>query len=386
MYREIYLDNSATTRPYGDVVKYMNDISLNSYGNPSSLHTKGIEAEKVVNTARERIAKCLDADLKEIYFTSGGTESNNLAIMGYLSANPRKGRHIITTKIEHPSVVEVFKHLENNGYKVNYIDVDSEGKINLDQLKDSICESTSLISIILVNNETGTVQPVDEIIGIRNKLNSPAVIHMDAVQAFGKMCIVPKKTGIDLLSVSSHKIHGPKGIGALYASGSIRLKPVLFGGGQESSLRSGTENVPGIGGFGLAAEMTFGSLDTSRDKVSNLKNAFVNGLGNCSFDYRIISSPDSSPFILNVAFDGLRSEVLLHHLEERNIYVSTGSACSSRKNTRSHVLVSMGLPSNIIDGAVRFSFSAFNTPEDIGDTLESLEDIVPRIQMRRNRR
>jgi cysteine desulfurase len=386
MDREIYLDNSATTRPYDEVIEYMSEINRNIYGNPSSLHTKGIEAERLVKTARDRIAICLEADMKEIYFTSGGTESNNLAIKGYIDANPRKGRSIITTKVEHPSVMEVFKHLENTGYKVDYIDVDQQGKINLKQLEDKINETTSFISIMLVNNETGAIQPIEEIAAIKNNRNNQAVLHVDAVQAFGKLNVLPKKSGIDLLSVSSHKIHGPKGVGALYASKAIRLKPVLFGGGQESTLRSGTENVPGIAGFGLAAEMTYRQLDEGRKKAVNLKTGFLEKLKDCSFEYRVLSSMESSPFILNISFGGLRSEVLLHHLEERNIFVSTGSACSSRKNKKSHVLAAMGLPANIIDGALRFSFSIFNHPEDIADTINALNDIVPRIQTRRKNR
>jgi len=382
MNREIYLDNSATTRPYDDVIEYMGEINRNVYGNPSSLHTKGIEAERLIKKAREAIADSMGVTPKEIYFTSGGTESNNLAIRGYLKANPRKGRHIITTKIEHPSVLEVYKHLEKNGYAVDYVEVDSRGIIDLDDLKSKVTGDTSLISVIMVNNEIGSIQPIDEIVRIKNSVNSQAAIHIDAVQAYGKMPLMPKKVDVDMVSISSHKIHGPKGVGALYVNKALKIKPILFGGGQESALRSGTENVAGICGFGLAAELTFKRLEESRSKVERLRDMFVDGLKNSSFEYRILSPEGSSPYILNVSFRNVRAEVLLHHLEEKNIYVSTGSACSSRKKLHSHVLTAMRLETCDIEGAIRFSFSAYNSEQDILDTLKALEDILPKIQIK----
>jgi cysteine desulfurase len=380
MQREIYLDNSATTRQYDEVTDIMAETARNFYGNPSSLHTKGIEAERLVKASRESLAEFLDVNSNEIYFTSGGTESNNLAIRGYLEANPRKGRHIIATKTEHPSVLEVYKNLAASGFITDFINVDSNGQIDLDELKQKICEDTSLISIILVNNETGAIQPIEEIVNIKNDINRHASIHVDAVQAFGKIKLLPKKTGIELMSISSHKIHGPKGVGALYVSNSIKIKPVLFGGGQESLLRSGTENVPGIVGFGLAVERTFNNMETNLKHVAELKHCFVNKLKDSSFEYSVLSPAISSEYILNVAFKGLRAEVLLHHLEERKIYVSTGSACSSRKKVRSHVLTAMGIMPELVDGAVRFSFSTLNNLSDIEETMCALEDIVPRLQ------
>lgn len=383
MYNEIYLDNSATTRPLDEVTDYMNNINKNVYGNPSSLHKKGIEAEKLVKQARENIACTLGVDGKEIYFTSGGTESNNLAIRGYLDANTRRGKHVVTTVIEHPSVLEVYKHLEEKGYNVDYIKVDSNGVVDLEDLKRKITLETALISIIYINNEIGTIQPIEEIVKVRNILNREAVIHIDAVQSYGKLKILPKKSGIGMMSVSSHKIHGPKGVGALFVDKSIKIKPLFFGGGQESLIRSGTENVPGICGFGLAAEKYFSNLTERNLKIIDLKNIFIESLKEKFDGFKVISPENSSPYILNISFKDVKAEVLLHHLEEKNIYVSTGSACSSRKNIHSHVLKALGLDNPEIDGAIRFSFSGFNTEDDIAETVEAIKEIVPRIKFNR---
>lgn len=386
MQSEIYFDNSATTRQYDEVTTFMADVATKTYGNPSSLHTKGIEAEKLIKAARETIAASLGAESKEIYFTSGGTESNNLAIRGYLDANLRKGKHIITTKTEHPSVLEVYRHLEELGYSVDYIGVDETGRLNLQEFKDKLNQETALISIILINNETGTIQRLEEISAIRDSINPQAVIHADAVQAYGKIAINPPGFGIDLLSMSSHKIHGPKGVGALYASKKVKLKPLFFGGGQEALLRSGTENVPGIAGFGLASELTFDNLKNSRERVGALKNDFIEKLTESGISHRIISPIDASPYILNAAFEDVRAEVLLHHLEQKGIFVSTGSACSSHKSTRSHVLSAMGIPPQLIDGTIRFSFSAFNTAEEIDITIEAIKKIIPIIEIHRKQK
>ncbi len=383
MQKEIYLDNSATTRQYDDVTSLMADIAANKYGNPSSLHTKGMEAEKLVNSARKEIADSLGAEPREIYFTSGGTESNNLAIRGYLDANPRKGKHIITTKAEHPSVMEVYRHLEEQGYRVDYIGIDEKGSIDLRELRDKISSETSLISFIMVNNETGAIQQMDRIAAIRDELNPQAVIHADAVQAYGKIRILPEKSGIGLMSLSSHKIHGPKGVGALYVSRRIRIKPLFFGGGQEALMRSGTENVPGIAGLGLAAKMTFEKLESNYDKVSNIKQRFIEMLAGSGIEHRVNSPEDASPYVINISFADVRAEVLLHHLEQKGIYVSTGSACSSHKNTRSHVLTAMSVPAALIDGAIRFSLSGFNTQAEIEQTVDALKDIIPVIDIKR---
>ncbi|MGI6669357.1 MAG: cysteine desulfurase family protein [Acetivibrionales bacterium] len=386
MHSEIYLDNASTTRQFDEVTALMADVASNKYGNPSSLHTKGIEAEKLVRSARETIAETLGADIGEIIFTSGGTESNNLAVIGYLEANHRRGNHVITTKTEHPSVLEVYRHLEEKGYRVDYIGVDGNGMIDLNQLRDKLCRDTVLVSVIAVNNETGTIQDLGKISSIRDELSPQAVIHADAVQAYCKMPIMPRDSGIGLMSFSSHKIHGPKGIGALYVSEKLRIKPLLYGGGQESLLRSGTENVPGIAGFGLAAAMMFETLDDNYRKVRLLKELFIDKLSSSGIVHKVISPPDGSPYIVNVAFEGVRGEVLLHHLEQKGIYVSTGSACSSRKNTRSHVLEAMGIADDLIDGAIRFSFSTFNTEQEIGIVIETLKEIVPAVRIRRRQK
>ncbi len=382
--RDIYLDNSATTRPYDEVIEYISEINKNVYGNPSSMHTKGLEAEKHIKSAREAIAKSLGAEGQEIYFTSGGTESNNLAILGYLEANPRKGKHVITTKVEHPSVLEVYKLLMERGYRVDFLEVDNNGIIDVGGLKGAINTDTALISIIYINNEIGTLQPLGDIVEIKNSINRDTVIHVDAVQAYGKMRILPRKLGIDLMSMSSHKIHGPKGVGALYIRKGIKIRPLFSGGGQESSMRSGTENVSGICGFGMAADMTYKKLDENYEKCRVLKAHFIEELKKeLAEDVFIVSPEDSSPYILNVSFANIRSEVLLHHLEMKNIFVSTGSACSSRKNMHSHVLKALGLKPDKIDGAVRFSFSGFNTIEDIDETINALKDILPKINIKR---
>lgn len=383
---EIYLDNSATTRQYDEVTKLISDAAANKYGNPSSLHTKGIEAERLIINARETIARTIGAEPSEIYFTSGGTESNNLAIIGYLEANPRKGKHIITTKTEHPSVLEVFRNLESKGFRVDYLDVDEKGQVRLEQLKQTICSDTALISVMLVNNETGTIQPVDRISSIRDEMNPQTVIHADAVQAYGKIAIMPVKAGIGLMSVSAHKIHGPKGVGALYVSKRIKIKPLFYGGGQEALLRSGTENVPGIAGFGLAAEITHRKMEENYRLAASLKQLFTKKLAGSGIAHRANSPDDALPYILNISFENVRSEVLLHHLEQKGIFVSTGSACSSHKKNKSHVLSAMNIPAQLVDGAVRFSFSGHNTEEEICLTVEALKDIIPVIDISRNRK
>lgn len=386
MLSEIYLDNSATTRQYDEVTSLMAEVASKYYGNPSSLHTKGIEAERLVSGARETIASLLGAQPSEIFFTSGGTESNNLAIVGYLDANPRKGKHVITTKTEHPSVLEVYRNLESRGYSVDYLDVDGNGRIIPGQLEQKIRPDTALISIILVNNETGTMQDINRISSIRDALNPHAVIHADAVQAFGKIKLNPAKSGIGLMSFSSHKIHGPKGVGALYVSKSLRINPLFYGGGQETLLRSGTENVPGIAGFGLAAKMTAERIEENYRKAARLKQLLVEGLAASDVEHRVNSPDDALPYIINISFRNVRAEVLLHHLEQRGIFVSTGSACSSHKKNRSHVLTAMNVDPALIDGALRFSLSHRNTEEDIRLTLDALKDIIPVIDISKKKK
>lgn len=383
MIMEIFLDNSSTTKPYDEVVQYIYEVSKDIYGNPSSMHTKGIEAEKLVKRARAQIADSLRVDSKEIYFTSGGTESNNLAIIGFLKANPRLGKHIITSEIEHPSVLEVYKQLAKDGYKVDYIPVDSQGIISLDALRAVIDSETSLLSFIHTNNETGSLQPIEEIDRLRKSICPAAALHIDGVQAFAKTRIYPVSCNIDLLSFSSHKIHGPKGMGALYIRKGLKVKPILLGGGQETLMRSGTENVPGICGFGLAVEKIFSDIDERYIHVRALKEHFLLEIRKCFVDAQINSPEQASPYIINVSFPNLKSEVLLHHLEQKNIFVSTGSACASNKSQHSHVLKAMGVSPKYIDGAIRFSLSASNTISDMDETIKALKEIIPVISIKR---
>jgi len=383
MITEIFLDNSSTTKPYDEVVQYIYEVSKDIYGNPSSMHTKGIEAEKLVKRARTQIADSLRVDSKAIYFTSGGTESNNLAIIGFLKANPRLGKHIITSEIEHPSVLEVYKQLAQNGYKVDYIPVDGQGIISLDALRAVIDSETSLLSFIHTNNETGSLQPIEEIDRLRKSICPAAALHIDGVQTFAKTRIYPVSCNIDLLSFSSHKIHGPKGMGALYIRKGLKVKPILLGGGQETLLRSGTENVPGICGFGLAVEKIFSDIDERYVHVSALKEYFLLEIRKCFEDAQINSPEQASPYIINVSFPNLKSEVLLHHLEQKNIFVSTGSACASNKSQHSHVLKAMGVSPKYIEGAIRFSLSASNTISDMDQTINALKKIIPIISIKR---
>lgn len=380
---EVYLDNAATTRPYDEVLDYMDNVSRLYYGNPSSLHRKGIEAEKLIKRARETLADSLGVLSKEIYFTSGGTESINTALKGYLEANQRKGRHIITSEIEHPATLETCRQLEEKGFIVDYIGVGADGVIKLNELEDKLNEDTALISIMLVNNETGAIQPIDKIAAVKRAKNNNTVLHVDAVQGYGKLDIRPEKSGIDLLSLSSHKIHGPKGVGALYVDKNIKIKPIIFGGGQETLLRSGTENVPGICGFGLAAEKAYTEIENSALKIGSLKELFINLIKDSDIgEYMILSNENASPYIINIAFADTKSEVMLHHLEEKGIFVSAGSACSSKKKKHSHVLTAMNVKQREIEGAIRFSFSIFNNEKEILYTIEAIKEILPKIRIR----
>lgn len=379
---QVYLDNSATTSVLDEVIEVMNRMMRDEYGNPSSAHIMGINAENAINNSRQIISSSINAVPKEIIFTSGGTESNNIAIKGSVDANARKGRHIITSKIEHSSVLNVFKQLESDGYEVDYIGVSEQGIVDVDKLKNLIRDDTIFVSIMRVNNETGVIQPVEEIGGFIRQNAKNAIFHVDAVQAFGKMPIDVNKLKADLITLSSHKIHGPKGMGALYIKEGTKVSPVFLGGGQEQGLRPGTENVPAICGFATAAQIAHENIETSYNHVSKLKQQLINGLQqnihNCA-----INPADTAlaiPYILNVSFVGVRAEVLLRSLEAEGIYVSTGSACSSRRKQYSHVLQNMCICKKNIEGAVRISFSRLNTAEEISYVIEKLPSIVDRIR------
>ena len=374
---EVYLDNSATTRPRDEVIDVINHSLKISYGNPSSLHRMGLEVEKKIKKSREIIGKFLGCKSNEIYFTASGTESNNIAIQGIVNKFGKRGNHIITTKIEHSSVINIFKHYENKGFKVTYLDVDNNGLIDLEELKKSITNETILVSIMYVNNEVGVIQSIKEIKDIIKNINKNALLHIDGIQAMGKINTNVKQLGCDTFSFSGHKIHGPKGIGGLYVKKDLNIDPIIFGGNQESGLRSGTENVPGILGLGKAVELLDNNFDEEINHILNIKKHFVDKITTEINNIKINSFLDNrcSPHILSISFIGTRGEVLLHYLEGEEIYVSTGSACSSKGKSKgkSRVLDSIGLSDKEIEGTIRFSFSHFNT-------LEQIDYAVPKIK------
>ncbi len=379
---EAYLDNSATTRCSDRACQLMVDLLTKDYGNPSSLHMKGIEAERFVETAKKKIAKTLRASEKEIIFTSGGTESNNLAIIGAAMANRRAGNHIITTSIEHASVENPMEFLKEQGFDITYLSVDENGIISLEELEEAVTEQTILVSMMQVNNEIGAIEPVAEAAELIKKKNPATLIHVDAIQSYGKMYIYPKKLGIDMLSVSGHKIHGPKGSGFLWVKEKTKLKPLILGGGQQKGMRSGTENVPAIAGLGEAAEEIYENLDEKRAHLYGLKQRFIDGIEKLEGTHvNGKTGEDSAPHIVSVSFEGIRSEVLLHSLEDRGIYVSSGSACSSNnhagKQKGSKTLRNIHLKENLLDSTLRFSFSVHTTEEEIDYALEVLGELLP---------
>ncbi len=371
----VYFDNSATTKPHREVIDEVSNCMEKYFANPSSSHRLGIEAERKIKTAREKVSRLIGASPQEIIFTSGGSEANNTALRGVIS----KGDHIITSSIEHPSVLHTLKALEDEGYEVTYLKVDSRGLIDLNELKGSIKGNTRLVTIMHVNNEIGSIQPVSDIIKIVREGNRRTKVHIDAVQSLGKIKIDVKKLDVDLMSLSAHKIHGPKGAGALYIKKGLIIKSLITGGGQEMDIRSGTENLPGISGFGVAADAACASLEDRNNSTFKLKEYFIERLG--EIDNLAINSPQDGfhiDNILNVSFEGVRGEVLLHGLEDYNIYVSTGSACSAKKSgSNNYVLPSIGLKQNMVEGAIRFSFSRDNTIIEVDYAMEALKKIIP---------
>ena len=380
------MDNSATTRVFPEVAELMVKIMCEDYGNPSSLHMKGVEAEKYLLYAKETFAKLLKVNTKEIYFTSGGTESDNLALIGCAFANMRRGKHIITTQIEHPAVQKTCAYLESVGFRVTYLPVDRTGCVPLQALQQSICKDTILVSIMHTNNEIGSLQPISEAGALIKRMNPQTLFHVDAVQGFGKAKIYPKRMGIDLLSASSHKIHGPKGVGLLYVGEKVKIQPIIYGGGQQMNLRSGTDNVPGVAGMARAAELLYAHLDEDitylyelkkyfLEKVSRIEGVRINGL--------LPEHPDgegTAPHIVSVSVPGVRSEVLLHTLEEKKIYVSAGSACSSHKPQPSATLRAIGVDKDSLESTIRFSFSVHTTREELDYTLREMYDKIPMLR------
>lgn len=386
----VYLDNSATTRQYDEVTDVMSRAMRENFGNPSSLHSLGLKAEKEVKNARKILAQSLGAGEDEVFFTSCGTESDNTVLMGAAQAKKRRGKKIIVSAVEHPAILEPAKKLESMGFEVAYIGVDKQCRLNMELLKNAVTDDTILISVMGVNNETGTIMPIEEIARFKEEYNrthgTDIWLHTDAVQAFGKIPVNLKKEykGVDFLSASAHKIHGPKGMGLLYVKKGLNLAPFLLGGGQERHMRSGTENTPGIAGFGKAAELAMGDFDERIRKMSTARQRLLEQIRAEIKDIRINSpeGEEACPTVLNISFLGTRGEVLLHTLEQDGIFVSTGSACASNHSSAkgSHVLNAMGLTPKEIEGAIRFSFSEFNTEEEMDFTADKVKAAVARFR------
>ena len=375
---EAYFDNSATTRCYPEVAEIVVKTMTEDFGNPSAMHLKGVEAEKYVREAAQTLAKILKVNEKEIIFTSGGTESNNLALFGGADANKRSGNHIITTSVEHAAVGQPAERLEQMGYEVTIVPVDHRGVVQLEALEKALRPDTILVSTMYVNNEVGAVMPVEEIAKLVHEKSPKALYHVDAIQAFGKYRIYPKKAGIDMLSVSSHKIHGPKGVGFLYINEKARIQPQILGGGQQAGMRSGTDNVPGIAGLGVAAKMVYTDFDKKIEHMYQLKERLAEGFLKLP-DVRLngMEIREGAPQILSASFLGVRSEVLLHTLEEKGIYVSAGSACSSHKRKAAGTLSAMGMEAAQRESTLRFSFSEENTFEEVDYALEVIGQVLP---------
>ena len=375
---EVYLDNSATTRAYPEVASLVAEIMTKEYGNPASMHLKGVEAESYIKASKKTIAGILKVQEKEIFYTSGGTEADNWALMGAAYANSRMGRHLITTRIEHPAVLKTMEHLEEQGFEITYLPVDSLGRVYPEDVQRAIRRDTILVSVMYVNNEVGTIQPIEEIGALIKRTDPRILFHVDAVQGFGKLRLYPKKWNIDMVSVSGHKIHGPKGVGFLYIDEKVKIRPIIFGGGQQRTYRSGTENVPGVAGIGKATELIYKNLDEDTERLYRLRKRFIEGIQR--LDQVFINGPqdeEAAPHIVSASIAGIRSEVLLHALEEKGVCVSAGSACSSHKHTVSATLESMGVDKRLMDATLRFSFSIFTTEEEIDYTLQRLYELVP---------
>lgn len=381
MTREIYLDNSATTRVFPEVAQLMSTIYLEEYGNPSSMHHKGVEAEKRIREARKILADILKCTPQNLYFTSCGTESDNIALIGTARANQRSGRHLVTTQIEHPAILETMKYLESEGFEVTYLPVDENGRVSVADVRNAVREDTILVSVMHTNNEVGALEPIAEIGKAIKDKNPNTLFHVDAVQGFGKAEIYPKKMQIDLLSASGHKIHAPKGIGLLYVGDKVKITNIMYGGGQQKGLRSGTENVAGIAGMALAAQMLYQNFDEESERlygmkerlleqVRQLEGVHVNAMNG-------LELRDTAPHVISLSFDGVRAEVLLHALEEKGIYVSAGSACSSNHPHISDTLTAIGTPTEYLDSTLRFSLSVMNTQEDVDAAAAALGELLP---------
>lgn len=384
---EAYLDNSATTAVTPEVAEFVCKIMVEDYGNPSSMHLKGVEAEKYIREAKEIFAGLMKVSEKEIIFTSGGTESDNMAIIGSALACKRRGKHIITTVIEHPAVHEAFRFLEEQGFEVTYLPVNNNGIVEAETLKNALREDTILVSIMYVNNEIGAVEPIAQLGKLIKDYNSDIIFHVDAVQAFGKFKIYPYKEHIDLLSISSHKIHGPKGVGVLFIKDKTKIRPITFGGGQQKNMRSGTENVAGIAGMARAAALLYEKFDEDINRMYELKQYFVEEVSKIEgTTINGLTGRDSAPHVVSVSFEGItRSEVLLHALEDKGIYVSSGSACASNHPALSGTLQSIGVKKELLTSTLRFSFSIFTTKEELEYTIAAIKELLPVLRRYRQR-
>lgn len=373
---EAYFDNAATTRvapEVQDIVKKVMDLD---YGNPSSRHRKGAEAEKYIKEAQDIIAGTLKAEPKEIIFTSGGTESNNMALIGAAFANRRRGNHIISTRIEHASVYNPLLFLEEQGFRITFLNVDRQGHVDPEELKQAICPETILVSVMMVNNEIGAIEPIEAIGKIIKKANPDIVFHVDAIQAYGKLKISVKRCKIDLLSVSGHKIHGPKGTGFLYVRDKVKLRPIIYGGGQQRDFRSGTENVPGIAGLGMAAKLIYTNHTEKIEKIRQVKDTFLTGVRKLD---GVVDNSGEAPHIASVSFRGIeRSEVLLHALEAKGVYCSSGSACSSNHPAISGTLKAIGVEDELLNATLRFSFSVYSSVEEAEYAVQVLAEELPK--------
>ena len=375
---EAYFDNSATTKVLDCVKDAVVDAMCVNYGNAAAKHRKGVEAENLIREAKKAIADTLKVQEKEILFTSGGTESNNTALIGTALANRRAGKHLITTGVEHPSIYNTMSFLEDMGFEVTYLPVDHLGHISLEDLEKAIREDTILVSVMYVNNEVGAVEPIEAISQCIKKKNPKTLFHVDAIQAYGKYKIRPKKQGIDLLSVSGHKIHAPKGVGFLYIRDGVKIRPILFGGGQQKGMRSGTENVPGCVGLGVAAREAYKDFDARIEKLYTLREHLIAGLKPLG-GVTINGSEDrtNAPQIVSASFEGVRSEVLLHALEDKGVYVSSGSACSSNHPGISGTLKGIGVKKELLDSTIRFSLGDLNTEEEVNYAIGVLGELLP---------
>ena len=374
---EAYLDNSATTKVFENVKNIMVETMTKDYGNPSSMHMRGVEAERYIRQSAKTIADILKVEEKEIIFTSGGTESNNLAVLGAAMANRRSGMHIITTAVEHASVHSPMEFLEEQGFRVTCLGVDALGVISLEELEHAICEDTILISVMYVNNEIGSVMPIDGIADIIRRKKPDILFHVDAIQAFGKFEIYPKRQHIDLLSVSGHKIHGPKGIGFLYVNNNLKLPSFLHGGQQEQGLRAGTENVPAIVGMGKAAELAYEKLKETQSQIAQLRDYMIYRLENeISFCHRNGPRVNRLANNVNFSFEFVEGEALVILLDMEGICASAGSACNAGQTTASHVIQALHIPDELARGTVRFTLSEDTTKEDIDDTVAALKKIL----------